>query len=136
MACGLKFQWYLKTISPKFHKVARKIEVSQFLPCPKQDRLENFKSSKISNLKCSDTQETSLNAKSFKKFLNQLKYILFFRSWNRGPHVRPNPKRRLKTRVRNPESAKLQNQPTRKTTTRLRWKLLDPDVCAKFGEER
>merc|ERR1740123_539091 len=58
------------------------------------------------------------------------------RSWNRGPHVLPNPKKRSKIRVRDPESAKLSNQPTRKMTTRLRWRHLDPDVCAKFDEER
>merc|ERR550532_810914 len=58
------------------------------------------------------------------------------RSWNRGPHVLPNPKKRLKIRVRDPESAKLSNQPTRKMTTRLRWRHLDPDVCAKFDEDK
>ena len=33
VACGLKFNWYLRILSLKFEKATRKIEVFQSLPC-------------------------------------------------------------------------------------------------------
>ena len=33
VACGLKFHWYLRTLSLKFQKARTKIEVFRSLPC-------------------------------------------------------------------------------------------------------
>ena len=59
MVCGLKFDWYLRTLSLKFQKARTKIEVFNLRSSSRNCRLH-------------------LDTKSLSKILNQLTYIVIY----------------------------------------------------------